>query len=150
MYFFGSYNFLYVLKYLNLVVYVSRESNWCIVLCNFIVNWQKSSAYKLTTHITKTLKDTVHLPNAFNVHNSVGLIHNLKEIHMNNNTRICSFVIRKIYTNISIRELTDTIRNILDKNNTSEKQKQAPMTLINTVVSHNYLQFNNEYYKQDN
>jgi hypothetical protein len=53
-----------------------------------------------------------------------------------------------MYTNISIRELTDIIRNILHNNSTPEKQKQELVTLINTIINHNYLQFNNEYYKQ--
>jgi hypothetical protein len=48
-----------------------------------------------------------------------------------------------MYTNIPTNELI----NILTI--TSEKQKQELMILINTIINQNYLQFNNQYYKQD-
>jgi hypothetical protein len=54
-----------------------------------------------------------------------------------------------MYANILKKELTDIIKNVLDNNSTPEKQNQELMILINTVIDQNYLQFNNQYYKQD-
>jgi hypothetical protein len=36
-----------------------------------IVNWKNSPGYKLATHLAKLLKDIIHLPNAFNISNSI-------------------------------------------------------------------------------
>jgi hypothetical protein len=56
-----------------------------------------------------------------------------------------------MYTIIPTRELINIIKGILDRNNnTSDKQKQEIMTLAHTIIDQNYLQFNNQYYKQDN
>jgi hypothetical protein len=90
--------------------------------------------YRLAIHITETLKDIIQPPNAFNVHNSVSLIHNLKEIHINDNIRLCSFHITNMYTNISIRELTNIIKNILHNNSTPETKKVR----TNDIKKHNH------------
>jgi hypothetical protein len=43
------------------------------------VNWKNSPGYKLAIHLAKLLKQTIQLPNVFNVHSSEALIHNLKQ-----------------------------------------------------------------------
>jgi hypothetical protein len=57
----------------------------------------------------------------------------------------CSFDITNMHTNIPIEKLPDIIENILHDNNAKDKQKPELMTLINTIINHNYLEFKNEY-----
>jgi hypothetical protein len=70
-----------------------------------IVNWQNSPSYKLAKLATKLLKDNIQLPNIFNAVNSKELIHNLKRIKTQINTKVCSFNIKNMYTNIPQNEL---------------------------------------------
>jgi hypothetical protein len=88
-----------------------------------IVNWKNSPGYKLATLLVKQLKNTIQLPNAFNIPNSERLIHSLKEINIQNGTKICSFDIKNMYTNIPQKELINIISNTLTNNNTPDDQK---------------------------
>jgi hypothetical protein len=50
-----------------------------------------------------------------------------------------------MHINIPKTEHTDIIKNIIDNNNTTEKQNLELMTLLNTTINQNYSQFNNQY-----
>jgi hypothetical protein len=55
-----------------------------------------------------------------------------------------------MYTNISTREVESIIKEILDNGNiTSEQKKHEIITLLNTILEQNYVQLNNQFYKQD-
>jgi hypothetical protein len=61
----------------------------------------------------KTLKETLNLPFTYNIKNSIQLINDLNNIPINDNTRICSFDIKYMYTNIPQQDATYVIHNIL-------------------------------------
>jgi hypothetical protein len=57
-----------------------------------IVNWKNSPGYEIATYLAKQLKNTIHVPNAFNIQNSekhIDRLHNLKETNIQTNTNIC-------------------------------------------------------------
>jgi hypothetical protein len=114
-----------------------------------IVNWQNSLSYKLGKLVTKLLKDKIQLPNVFSVVNSKELIHNLKRIKTQQNTKVCSFNIKNMYTNIPQNELIHIIRETLEYNSTSDNQKQKLIILVEAILNQNYLQHMNQQYKQD-
>jgi hypothetical protein len=60
--------------------------------------------------------------------NSKELVHNLKRINVQMNTKIYSFDITNMYTNIPQNELIQIIRNTLDHNNTPESKKEEHAT----------------------
>jgi hypothetical protein len=78
-----------------------------------IIDWQDSPGYKLAIFLAKILKDTIQLPYAFNVSNSINFINNLKVIPIAHNTKLCSFDIANMYTNIPTRELINIMKDIL-------------------------------------
>jgi hypothetical protein len=54
-----------------------------------------------------------------------------------------------MYTNISVKEATNIIHNILDNNHQiSIQDKHTLITLLNTTPGQNYVQLDNAYYKQ--
>jgi hypothetical protein len=114
-----------------------------------IVNWKNSPGYKLATHVAKLLKDNIRLPNIFNVPNSRELIHSLKGIKTQTNTKVCSFDIKNMYTNIPQNELMQIIKNTLEHNNTPENQKQELIILVEAILNQNYMQHMNQQYKQN-
>jgi hypothetical protein len=61
-----------------------------------IVNWKNSPGYKIATYLAKQLKNTIHLPNVFNIQNSEKLIHNLKETNIQTNTKTCTQTFHKM------------------------------------------------------
>jgi hypothetical protein len=86
-----------------------------------IVNWKDSPGYKLAKYLHTILNATLQLPDVFNVQNSGTLAHSLKQIQINKNTRLCSFDIENMYTNITVQEV-NIINNIIEKNNNTSKK----------------------------
>jgi hypothetical protein len=89
-----------------------------------IVNWKKSPAYKITKRLNNILQDTLQLPYTFNVKNSTTLIHTLTQIKIDENTRLCSFDIENMYTNIPRKDVRNIINKILNRNNVKEIAKE--------------------------
>jgi hypothetical protein len=52
------------------------------------VSWKDSPGYKLAKLIATLVKDTIQLPNAYNIQNSTNFIHNLRDINSNENTAL--------------------------------------------------------------
>ena len=69
-----------------------------------IVNWRNAPAYKLAKLFNTKLIDLSPLPYIYNVKNTIHLIQNLKDISIDNNTRLDSLDITNIYTNITVLE----------------------------------------------
>jgi hypothetical protein len=65
-----------------------------------IVNWKNAPAYQLATQTSKILTQDIQLPHTFNITNTTQLMEELKTTPINTNTRICSFDITNMYTNI--------------------------------------------------
>jgi hypothetical protein len=83
-----------------------------------IVNWCNSPAYKLATYLTKILKQNIQLPYTYNIKNTPHVIKDLQDLQLNNNTRICSFDISNMSTNIPTKRVTTIINTILNNQNT--------------------------------
>jgi hypothetical protein len=74
---------------------------------------------------------------------------NLETLHIDNNTKLCSFDITYMYTNISINETTHIISDILENNRTPKNEKQELELLLNAIYEHNYMQINDQFYKHE-
>jgi hypothetical protein len=62
---------------------------------------------------------------------------------MNENTRLCSFDIENMYTNISIHEGQNIMGNIIDKNyHITQPTKSEIKNLLNTIMEQNYIEYN--------
>jgi hypothetical protein len=90
-----------------------------------IVNWKGSPGYTLAKLIDTLLKDTIQLPNVYNIKNSTNLIHNLKHIHIIDNIKLYSFNIVNMYMNIPLADVTNIIKNILNINNHIPEKKKT-------------------------
>jgi hypothetical protein len=54
-----------------------------------------------------------------------------------------------MYTNIPIMEVTNIIKDVLDRDYyTKQDNKYELLNLTNTILEQNYIQFNNHFYKQ--
>jgi hypothetical protein len=60
------------------------------------------------------------------------------------NTKICSFDIKNMYTNIPQNDLTCIINN-----KTPDNQRREIITLIKVILNQNFLQHNNHHYTQN-
>jgi hypothetical protein len=82
-----------------------------------IINWKESPAYELAKHLSQILGNHLHLPHTwYNTHNSINLIIDLKTIEISKDTRIWSYGIENIHTNIPKIDITDKITNMLKIN----------------------------------
>jgi hypothetical protein len=114
-----------------------------------IINWKNAPAYELAKQLTKTLHNYLNLPYTYNVRNSIYLIADLKTIEINNDTRICSFDIENMYTNIPKREIINISNNILENNTLLHLNIWNKIIyILKTILEQNYFQFDQQYYKQ--
>jgi hypothetical protein len=73
----------------------------------------------------------------------------LKNIELNKDTRLCSFYITDMYTNIPKIGVINIIKKILENNNEIEKNIQKEtIHILETIIEQNYFQFDQERYKQ--
>jgi hypothetical protein len=115
-----------------------------------IVNWKNCPAYKLAKHLNSILINTLQLPNAFNVENTNKLAHLLQLIEIDDNTKICSFDIENMYTNIPTNELPNIIGNILNKNHIIPHESKIEINnLLSIILQQNYITHNGKWYKQN-
>jgi hypothetical protein len=115
-----------------------------------IVNGKESPGYKIAKHITTILSKTLKLPKAFNIKNTYHLTQSLKNTTINENTKLCSFDIKNMYTNILTNELKYIITNISNNDHyTSKEEKEELLYILDMILKQNYLQFNNQFYKQN-
>jgi hypothetical protein len=77
-----------------------------------IVNWKNCPAYKVAKHLNKILQDTLQLPHTFNEKNSNALIHTLTQTTVDEYTKLCSFDIENMYTNVPITDVKNTINKV--------------------------------------
>jgi hypothetical protein len=114
-----------------------------------IDNWTNSPGYKVAKHLATQLSNRLSLPYIYNVKDSIQLMQNLQTLHIDNNTKLCSFVITYKYTNISTNETKHIISDILDNNTTPKNEKQELELLLNTIYERNYMQINDQFYKHE-
>jgi hypothetical protein len=66
----------------------------------------------------------------------------LKTIELNKDTKLCSFDITNMYTNIPKIGVINTIKKILGNNNEIEKNIQKEtIHILETIIEQNYFQF---------
>jgi hypothetical protein len=74
------------------------------------------------------------------------LITDLQAIEINENTRLCSFDIENMYTNIPKNNIISVINNILRYIHKIDYKIQKEIThILETVIDQNYFQFHLEY-----
>jgi hypothetical protein len=94
------------------------------------------------------MSEYITLPNTFNIKNILNLIDELNNISINQNTRICSFDITNMYTNIPLNILTNIIRNTLSKGEIPQVIIYEIDRITRLVLEQNYFQHNKIFYKQ--
>jgi signal transduction histidine kinase len=74
------------------------------------------------------------------------LTQSLINTKINENTKLRSFDIENMYTNIPTNELKNIITNILNNDHyTSKEGKEVSLYILDMIVEQNYLQFNNHF-----
>jgi hypothetical protein len=77
------------------------------------------------------------------------LMEELNNITVNNNTKLCPSDTENMYTNILTEEINKIVTNILTTHNTCPTiYQQELLKLLDTTLSQNYFQFNQNQYKQ--
>jgi hypothetical protein len=94
------------------------------------------------------MSEYITLPNTFNIKNILNLIDELNNININQNTRICSFDITNMYTNIPLNILKNIIRNTLSKGEIPQVIIYEIDRITRLVLEQNYFQHNKIFYKQ--
>lgn len=116
-----------------------------------LVNYTSSPAYKLSKKIDRIIRNEIGLINSSSLKNSLDLIRKTATTQIKGSYILASLDIVNLYTSVPVEE---TIR-ILHKNlkNNSKLQPKAIdelITIVDTILSQNYFQFDNKFYTQGN
>ena len=114
-----------------------------------IINLTNAPAYKLARKITKDLQKHIHLPNSFDVKNTVQLTHDITDIPYDSNIKLASFDITNMYTNIPTNELANIILNLRNNNYVDPTIRSEILHLCVTILQQNYFKFEDSFYIQN-
>lgn len=114
-----------------------------------LINSKTAPNYNIGKYITKILKEKINLENKFNIKNTYNLIDLLKDITVTENTKLYSFDINNMYTNIPIKNTIDIIQKTLLIKNENKNFIKELTCVINTILSQNYFKYNNNIYQQN-
>lgn len=99
--------------------------------------------------ITNILKEKINLQSIFSIKNTYNLVDNLYDMKINDNTKLFSFDIDNMYTNIPITDTIDIIFNKLKINNEDEFFIKQLINILTIILNQNYFTYNNNIYQQN-
>jgi hypothetical protein len=88
------------------------------------------------------------LPYSFNVKNSVQLINDLTKLPTDDHTRLCSFDISNMYTNIPTDEISNLIQSILIKQDVPLDTVGQIRSLVEICIGQNYFHHECHFFKE--
>jgi hypothetical protein len=113
------------------------------------VNWINAPASKLAELFNEILKQFIPLLYSFNIKNTTHIINDLKNIPLNENTRLASLDISNIYTNIPTTETRHIIEASLKTYMVHGKETQEILSgWYDIITQQNYFSHNNSIYEQ--
>jgi hypothetical protein len=101
-------------------------------------------AYKISKLLAKKLNGYLNLEYQFNVTDSLTVANDLREIKIDQNSRMITFDIKDLYVNIPIEETLQITQSQLLKHN-NEQTTQQTIMLIQTILNQNYFSFRIKY-----
>jgi hypothetical protein len=84
------------------------------------VNWKNCPVYKVAKHLNEILQDALRLPYTSNVRNTTALINTVTQTKVDENTKLCSFGIENMYSDVPITDVKNTINEVLSRKNVNE------------------------------
>lgn len=114
-----------------------------------LINFKTAPSYFIAKTIDKILRQKIDINNKYIVKNGYEVIFKLKNTSINNNTKMISYDITNMYSNIPINATIDIIRNKLINNNEQNNTINNIITIIRNICDQNYFQFDNKFYKQN-
>lgn len=114
-----------------------------------IVNSRNAPTYHTAKFLHKHLSQHYTFINNRSVKNTKDIIKNLADIHLDANSKLVSFYLESMYSNIPILETIDLIgQNLSDNSTLSQIEIDETIRLLRLTLNQNYFIFNNVVYTQ--
>jgi hypothetical protein len=110
------------------------------------VNNIGAPAYKLSKHLSKTLKDYIHLDYQFNTQNSTTMALELDQPTIHATHRLMTLDISDMYVNIPTHDTLQITKALLNRQNNTLITGQM-IHLLKTALQQNYFKFADTYYQ---
>jgi hypothetical protein len=91
----------------------------------------------------------ITLPYTYALRNTLEIAHELSNLHINDQYKLATFDIKDLNVKLPIQDIIKATKFWLYKFNIPREMIQQAVLLIDTVLSQNYFQHNNQYYKPD-
>ena len=114
-----------------------------------VINNTQAPSYKLAKYINKKLYHLLNLPNAYNTKNSQEIAEELKNVKINENTRIITLDIKDLYMNLPPKVIIKATRHWLNKNNNNREIINQVLNILWTIMKQNYFQYKDKFYQPE-
>lgn len=113
-----------------------------------VVSYINCPVRKIAIKLNTIFKKVTNFKSKYSVKNSLELTKKLANVKLKNNTKLVSFDVSNMFSNIPPEECLTLITDILDKKNVNITIKNELIELFEIVLNQNYFEFNNKFYKQ--
>jgi hypothetical protein len=113
-----------------------------------LVNFKCAPTYNVSKLLSARLNKDLELEYKYNVKNSYDFVDKVKHINVKGNSRLVSFDISNLYTNVPVIETVDLIKCRLIDNGVDQVYVNQLVKLLKIVLKQNYFRFNNRFYAQ--
>jgi hypothetical protein len=114
-----------------------------------VINNRQAPAYRLAKFLNKSFNQMIKLPYTYALKNTLEIAQELTNLHINSQYRLATFDIKDLYVKLPIQDIVKATKFCLHKYNVQPEITQQMVLLIETVLTQNYFQHNNQYYKPD-
>ena len=103
-----------------------------------LVNFKCAPTYNVSKLLASKLSNDLELEHVYNVKNRYEFVERVKNIDIDSNSRLVSFDIANLYTNIPISETVDLVKCRLLQNSLDDEYVNQIVKLLVTVLKQNY------------
>jgi predicted GIY-YIG superfamily endonuclease len=115
-----------------------------------LVNFQPAPTYNISKLLSKRLSQDLELEYKYTVKNCYDFVEKAKNVSITSNSRLVSFDISNLYTNIPVNETVELIECRLMNNGLDRIYVNQIVKLLKIVLKQNYFRFNGRFYEQTN
>lgn len=114
-----------------------------------LVNFRSAPTYNVSKILSNMLSADLNLDYRYAVRNSIDFVKKASGVELRNNTKLASFDICNLYTNVPIGEVISIIKDKLLHRKLENAYVNQMVKLLKTILKQNYFRFNNRYYVQN-
>jgi len=114
-----------------------------------VINNTQAPSYKIAKYINKKPHHLLNLPNTYNTKNSQEIAEELKNVKINENTKIITLDIKDLYVKLPLKGIIKATKYWLYRNNNNGEIINQLLNILWTIMKQNYFQYKDKFYQPE-